>query len=64
MGVLLSILLYGFGLLAAVAALALIRPISWLGLRTRRRAFVAWQRQEPRIPPGPYDLYYELEPLP
>lgn len=28
------------------------------------RAFVAWQRQEPRIPPGPYDLYYELEPLP
>lgn len=42
MAVLLSILLYAFGLVAAVAALALIRPISWLGLRTRRRAFVAW----------------------
>jgi hypothetical protein len=42
MGVLLSILLYAFGLVAAVAALALIRPISWLGLRTRRRALVAW----------------------
>jgi hypothetical protein len=39
---LLSILLYAFGLVAAVAALAVIRPISWLGLRTRRRAFVAW----------------------
>jgi hypothetical protein len=42
MGVLLSILLYAFGLVAAVAALGLIRPISWLGLRTRRRALVAW----------------------
>ena len=42
MGVLPSILLYAFGLVAAVAALALIRPISWLGLRTRRRALVAW----------------------
>ena len=42
MGVLLSILLYAFGLVAAVSALALIRPISWLGLRTRRRALVAW----------------------
>ena len=42
MGASLSILLYAFGLVAAVAALALIRPISWLGLRTRRRALVAW----------------------
>ena len=42
MGVLLSSLLYAFGLVAAVAALALIRPISWLGLRTRRRAVVTW----------------------
>lgn len=39
---LLSILLYAFGLVAAVAALAVVRPMSWLGLRTRRRAFVAW----------------------
>jgi hypothetical protein len=42
MVVLLSILLYASGLVAAAAALALIRPISWLGLRTRRRACVAW----------------------
>jgi len=42
MAVLLSILLYASGFVAAVAALALIRPISWLGLRTRRRAFLAW----------------------
>ena len=42
MDALLSSLLYAFGLVAAVAALALIRPISWLGLRTRRRAVVTW----------------------
>jgi len=42
MSVLLSILLYSFGVVAAVAALALIRPIPRLGLRTRRRALVAW----------------------
>ena len=42
MGVVLSILLYACGLVAAVAVLALIRPIAWLGLRTRRRAVVAW----------------------
>lgn len=37
-----SIVLYAFGLVGAVAALALIRPMPWLGLHTRRRAFVAW----------------------
>ena len=42
MDALLSILLYVFGLVAAVSALAVIRPIPWLGLRTRRRALVAW----------------------
>jgi hypothetical protein len=42
MGALLSILLYAFGVVAAVAVLALIRPMSWLGLGTRRRAFTAW----------------------
>ena len=62
MSVLLSSLLYAFGLVAAVAALALIRPISWLGLRTRRRAVVtgllaiaggvgtlAWPTHETRV---------------
>jgi hypothetical protein len=39
---LLSILLYVFGVVGAVAALALIRPISRVGLSTRRRAFYAW----------------------
>jgi hypothetical protein len=38
----LSILLYTFGFVAAVGALAFIRPISWLGLHTRRRAVIAW----------------------
>lgn len=37
-----SVLLYACGLVAAVATLAFIRPISWLGLRPRRRALVAW----------------------
>jgi hypothetical protein len=39
---LLSILLYAFGVAAAVAALAVIRPISRVGLGTRRRAFRVW----------------------
>jgi hypothetical protein len=39
---LLSILLYIFGVVGAVAVLALIRPISRVGLSTRRRAFCAW----------------------
>ncbi len=38
----LSILLYVFGVVGAVAALALIRPISRVGLSTRRRALSAW----------------------
>jgi hypothetical protein len=37
-----SILLYVFGVIGAVAVLALIRPISRVGLSTRRRAFLAW----------------------
>jgi hypothetical protein len=39
---LLSILAYGFGVIGAVAALALIRPMSHVGLSTRRRAFSVW----------------------
>src|SRR4026207_2434905 len=42
MGVLLSILLYASGLVAAVAATALIPPPSSLRPGARRRAFVAW----------------------
>jgi len=60
--VLLSILLYAFGLAAAVAALAVIRPIARVGLDTRRRALaacltatalcllsLAWPAQEIRV---------------
>jgi hypothetical protein len=39
---LLSILLYVFAVVGVVAVLALIRPISRVGLSTRRRAFYAW----------------------